>query len=177
MTGPSSVIVRTRKELESFIGNLKHACKVAPQGCTFLCRKSIFCPLFGSPTTQLGSNENFVWTSPGGGNSFDPGMANYKLFSYPLPDFQFLSDPAGTIGNGTIFPGEWFISKWTQPQEQLSIAYKVLLAVIISALLWGHQWAQKWVEFCSTIMGVVEVLHSSDLAHPENLISWCSSSI
>ena len=42
----------------------------------------------------------------------------------------------------------------------LTIAYKEIFPIVLTASLWGHQWSAKPVKFCSDNTGVVEVLRS-----------------
>ena len=77
-----------RKELESFIGHLHHACKVVPQGRTFLCQMINLLAALKGTTIQFVLTEIFTWSSPGGGNSFTPGMV--PAASFPLNEHHYL---------------------------------------------------------------------------------------
>ena len=88
----------------------------------------------------------------------------------PLPDFLVLSNAAGALGYGAISGQGWFVGKWSIAQQPLSIAYKELFPVIIAAMLWGHTWATKRVEFYSVNISVVSVLGSSTLKDPNMMV-------
>ena len=88
----------------------------------------------------------------------------------PLPDFSVSSDAAGALGYGPILDNEWFAGKWSISQKPLSIVYKELFPVVISAALWGHQWVTKRVQFCSDNMAVVCVLRSGTLKDPNMMV-------
>ena len=51
----------------------------------------------------------------------------------------------------------------------LTIAYKELFPIVLTASLWGHQWSAKPVEFCSDNTAVVEVFRS-DTSRDANLM-------
>ena len=96
----------TRKELEFLIGHLQHACKVIPQGWTFLRRMINLLTAFRREDHSIRFNREFhldlaLWLeffTSWNGQSFllAPQLA-------PLPDFQISSDASGTMGYGDIF--------------------------------------------------------------------------
>lgn len=136
------------KELESLIGNLHHTCKVAPQGCTFLRWMINLLSVFRKEDHPIRLNKEFhldlIWWldffRSWDGSSFflSPQWA-------PLPDFQVSSDAAGTLGHGAIFEREWFAGAWSSAQMPMSMAYKELFPVVVSASLWGSQWSYRCV--------------------------------
>ena len=163
----------TRKELESFIRNLQHACKFIPQGRTFLHRMINLLSAFWRDDHPIRLNQEFCldlfwWCEfflSWDGLSFflSPQWA-------PLPDFHVSSDAAGSLGFGAIFDREWFVGEWSAAQQPLSIAYKELFPVAIAASSWGPLWASKHVEFCSDNMSVVSVLHSGTSRDPNIMV-------
>lgn len=158
-----------RKNLESLIGNLQHACKVVPQGRTFLRRMINLLSAFRKDDHPIRLNKDFhldlTWWRDffrsWDGRSFflSPQWA-------PLPDFQVSSDAAGTLGYGALFKRDWFAGAWSSAQMPLSIAYKELFPVVLAAALWGPRWSSRRVEFCSDNMAVVEVLRSGTSRDP-----------
>ena len=88
----------------------------------------------------------------------------------PLPDFSVLSNATGALGHGAISGQGWFVGKWSIAQQSLSIAYKELFPVVISAMLWGHTWATKRVEFYSVNISVVSILGSITLKDPNMMV-------
>ena len=94
-----------RKNLESFIGHLPHACKVVPQGRTFLCRMINLLSAFRKDDHPIRLYKDFhldlTWwrdffRSWDGCSFPSPQWA-------PVPDFQVSSDAAGTLGYGALF--------------------------------------------------------------------------
>ena len=74
------------------------------------------------------------------------------------PDIFINSDAAGSIGFGAIYNDSWFAGKWPEGSEQLSIAVKELIPIVLAADVWGSTWAGKIVEFQSDNMSVVDSL-------------------
>ena len=167
----------TRKELESLIGHLQHACKVIPQGRTFLRRMINLLTAFRREDHPIRLNREFhldlAWWleffTSWNGKSFllAPQWA-------PLPDFQISSDASGTMGYGAIFMSHWFTGSWSVSQLGFSIAYKELFPIAIAANLWGHYWSSRRVEFLSDNTSVVDVLKSGTAKDPNlmNLLRY-----
>ena len=156
----------TRKELESLIGNLQHACKVIPQGRTFLRRMINLLSAFRRDDHPISLNQDFRLDLSWWREFFHSWDGFSFLLSpqwAPLPEFHFSSDAAGALGYGAIFDNEWFVGEWSSSQKPLSIAYKELFPVVVAFHLWGHCWAAKRVEFRSDNMAVVSVLRSGTL--------------
>ena len=161
-----------RRELESLIGHLHHACKIAPQGRTFLRRMIDLLCTFRRDDHPIRLNQEFhldlTWWRKlfhrWDGLSFflTPEMG-------PLPDFQVSSDAAGTLGYGAIFQHQWFCGPWSACQQPLSNAYKELFPIVVAAHLWGPQWSSRWVEFLCDNESVVAVL-SSGTSRDSNLM-------
>ena len=158
-----------RKELESLIGHLHHACKIAPQGRTFLRRMINLLCAFQRDDHPIRLNKEFrldllwwqelfqVWD----------GLSLFLTPTWaPIPDFQVSSDAAGSLGYGAIFEGHWFSGSWSASQAPLSIAYKELFPVVVAAHLWGPSWASRRVEFLCDNEAVVSVLKSGTSRDP-----------
>lgn len=163
----------TRKELESLIGNLQHACKVVPQGRTFLRRMINLLSAFRRDDHPIRINQDFRLDLRWWREFFHSWDGLSFLLSpqwASLPDFYVSSDAAGARGYGAIFDHEWFVGEWSAVQHPLSIAYKELFPVVIAASLWGHRWASKRVEFCSDNMAVVNVLRSGTTKDPNMMV-------
>ena len=144
-----------RKELESLIGHLQHACKVVPQGRSFLCRMiNLLCAFL-----------DLVWWQ-----EFFQSWNGCSFFQYPqwapLPNFVVSSDASGALGYGAVFQGHWFSGAWLPTQVSPSIEYKELFPIFVAAYLWGPQWASKRVNFLSDNRSVVDILRSGTSRAP-----------
>ena len=89
-----------RHELEPLIGHLHHACKIAPQGRSFLRRMINLLCAFRRDDHPIRLNQEFqqelfqTWD----------GLSFFCMPTWaPLPDFHVLSDAAGSLGYGAIF--------------------------------------------------------------------------
>ena len=104
----------TRKELESLIGNLQHACKVVPSGRTFLRHMinlpSAFCredhPIRLNRAFHLDLSWWLEFFQSWNGYSFvlSPRWA-------PIPDLHVSSGAASSVGYGAILGRDWFAGR------------------------------------------------------------------
>lgn len=129
-----------RNHLVSLTGHLQHACKVIPQGRTFLRRMINLLSAFRKDDHFIRLNRDFHldltrWRDLL--RSWDGRSFFLSLQWAPLPDFQVSSDAAGTLGYGALFKRDWFAGPWSSAQMPLSIAYKELFPVVLAAALWS----------------------------------------
>ena len=108
----------TRKELESLIGHLQHACKVIPQGRNFLWRMINLLSAFRRDGHPIKRNQYFHLD-----------LSRWREFFHSWDGFSFLlspqwapspdvsSDAAGALGYGAIFDNEWFVGEWSSLQK------------------------------------------------------------
>lgn len=62
-------------------------------------------------------------------------------------DMDLYTD-ASSIGFGGYFQGQWFSERWpedlpTLSNQELSMAYKELYPIVVSAIAWGPSWSTK----------------------------------
>ena len=74
------------------------------------------------------------------------------------PDIQVQSDASGSWGCGALTEDKWFSFSWPDPLQELSIAHKELIPIVIAGFVWGKFWAGKVVRFMSDNQAVVMVL-------------------
>ena len=151
------------RELESLIGHLHHACKVAPQGRTFLRRMIDLLCAFRLDDHPIRLNQEFRRDLTWWRELFQTwdGLSFFCMPTWaPVPDFQVSSDAAGSLGYGAIFNTKWFCGAWSMEQQSLSIMYKKLFPIVVAASLWGSQWVSRQVEFLCNNESVVAVLKS-----------------
>ena len=170
----------TWKELESLLSYLQHACKVIPQGRTFLRRMINLLSVFRRDDHPVRLNQDFRLNL----SCWREFFHSWDCFSFllspqwaPLLEFQVFSDAAGALGYGAIFNNEWFVGEWLSLQKPLPIVYKELFPVVVASHLWGHCWAAKRVEFCSDNMAVVSVLRSGTSKNPIMMVILRSLSL
>ena len=106
----------TRKELESLIGNLQHACKVVPSGRTFLRRMVNLLSAFRRDDHPIRLNREFhldlLWWL-----EFFQSWNGYSFLLSPrwapIPDLHVSSDAAGSVGYRAILGRDWFVGRWS----------------------------------------------------------------
>ena len=162
-----------RRELESLIGHLHHACKIAPQGRTFLRRMINLLCTFRRDDHPIRLNQEFHRDLTWWQELFRSweGLSFFLMPTWaPLPDFQVSSDASGSLGFGAIFNNQWFFGAWSASQQPLSIAYKELFPIVVAAYLWGPGWASRRVEFLCDNESVVAVLSSGTSRDPDLMV-------
>ena len=83
---------------------------------------------------------------------------------------DLIADCRSDLGYSAIFDHKWFIGEWSASQQPLSIACKELFPVVVSASLWGQQWATEQVEFCLDNMAVASNQHLGTLKDPNMMV-------
>ena len=134
----------TRKELESLIGLLNHACKVVRSGRSFLRRMidllhAVHHPPHSRTPIRLnaGFRADLAWwrefLTRWNGVSFLPPPSH-------LPMTEFTSDASGSWGCGAWHRLSWFQVQWGPRSQALSIAQKELIPIILACDAWGSSW-------------------------------------
>ena len=150
----------TRRELESLIGTLQHACTVIRPGRTFL-RNAI--PLLKMAKQQhhhirlsVEIRSDLAWWKlfaaswNGTGLVIQPNSTTYVI----------TSDASGSWGCGAWFDNNWFSVPWEQSHSTLHITTKELVPIIIAAITWGHLWKGGQVVARCDNMAVVSALNN-----------------
>ena len=59
----------------------------------------------------------------------------------PASELGLYTDASGLIGGGAYYgqEGRWMLGRWSKEQQQLSIEYKELYAVLVACSTWGHK--------------------------------------
>ena len=163
--------VCSRKELESLIGLLNHACKVVRPGRTFLRRmidllhaRSL--PTHAGKNTPIRLNAEFradlswwqCFTQSWNGSSFLPTPPQ-------LPQSQVASDASGHWGCGAWGLGRWFQVQWNPRIEELPITVKELIPILIAGVVWGQTWSGHQVQCLCDNQAVVACIRSRTSRH------------
>ncbi|CAC5383023.1 unnamed protein product [Mytilus coruscus] len=145
----------TKHEMLNLLGHLNYACKVIIPGRSFV---SYLLTLAHSVkelnhhvTITKGCRDDmamwFKFLCQWNGISFfiSDNVINAS-------DFYLFTDASSTIGYGGYFRKRWFHGIWPddfiRPDEEFfSMAYLELYPIIISAILWGHEWSTKRILF------------------------------
>lgn len=140
----------TRKDLQSLVGKLQHACKVVKPGRTFMRR--IF-ELLGTATKMhhhirlnLAIRSDLLWW-----NTFLVTWNGVAMVSKSNaePWATIFTDASGRMGCGAWWGHQWLQLKWCWVRDfgNLLITQKEVLPVVLACAEWGNQWGGKLVQF------------------------------
>ena len=159
----------TRKELESLIGLLNHACKVVRSGRSFLRRMidllhSVRRPPNSSVPIRLnkGFQADLAWW-----NLFLEKWNGVSFLLPPahLPRVRMTSDASGSWGCGAWHGSAWFQVTWDHRSLPLLIAEKELIPIVLGCATWGQRWSGHLVEcFCDNQV-VISCIRSRTSRH------------
>ena len=160
----------TRRELESLIGSLHHACRVVQPGRTFLRRMIDLLCCFRHANHPIRLNVEFRrdlhwWLSfvqEWNGVSF---FLSSELS--PLPNLMVSSDASGSRGFGAVWKHNWFAIPWSNFPSPPSIAFMELVPIVVAASVWGTSWSRLRVQFLCDNEAVVYILNSGTSKAPD----------
>lgn len=138
-----------RRDLESLIGLLNHACKVVRSGRSFLRRMidllhSVQRSPHGKNLVRLnrGFRADLAWwrqfVTRWNGISYLPPPSH-------LPRVEVTTDASGTWGCGGWHEDKWFQLQWDARSQHLSIAEKELIPITLACAMWGSSWHGRQV--------------------------------
>eukprot|EP00794_Sanderia_malayensis_P000850 gene850-biopygen113 len=151
----------TKRQLLSLIGYLQHCCHAIVPGRPFL-RRLIDCAhgvkdLRHSVKLSSEALADLLWWQ-----RLLTACNGKSLFLYnqqtPVQDISISSDAAGSLGFAAINGLAWFAQPWPKGCENLSIAVKELIPIVLAAYVWGPTWSRLHVLFKCDNMAVVECL-------------------
>ena len=138
-----------RKQLESLIGLLNHACKVVRSGRSFLRRMidllhSVHHPPHSKTPIRLnkGFRSDLAWWA-----TFIQQWNGISFLNPPahLPRVHLYSDASGSWGCGACCGTAYFQLQWDPSSRHLSIAEKELIPIILACEAWGAAWQDQQV--------------------------------
>ena len=138
-----------RRQLESLIGTLQHACRVIKPGRTFLRRMIdlLRTPSATKPHHHIRLNCEFRadlqwwrvfavhWN----------GVAMFPLAAAPV--LEMTSDASGGWGCGAWSGSRWFQFQWCTQMQGHHIAFKELFAGLLACIAWGRGWHGKRIRW------------------------------
>ena len=139
----------SRRELESLVGLLNHACKVVRSGRSFLRRMlDLLRAVPGRPRCPHPIRLNREFRSDLAWWQTFASQWNGVSFLAPpphLPAKVMASDASGLWGCGAWYDDHWFQLKWNKASLPLPIAVKELLPIVLACELWGPSWGNNRV--------------------------------
>ena len=153
----------SRQNLQSLTGLLQHAVNVIRPGRPFLHRLYALQQVVTRPSHHIRLNAAawgdimwwhiFVNKWKGISLAWDLGCHS--------PEITVYSDASGSWGCGGYTTTDWFQYKWLAHHQDLSIASKELIPVVISAAIFGRCWSGKLVNFMVDNLAVVQALQAT----------------
>ena len=154
----------TRKELESLVGHLNHACKVVRSGrsflrCMFDLLHAVKLPSHSSARMRLsrGFCSDLAWWQE---FVLQWNGVSFLLPPSHLPQLDMSSDASGSWGCGAWHQSRWLQVQWGPQSQSLSITEKELVPIILACDLWGRAWQGRRVRCHCDNQVVVACLRS-----------------
>ena len=153
-----------RRQLESLVGTLNHACKVVRCGRSFLRRMLDLLHRAPAPTGRpylIQLNREFrsdlMWW-----RTFVMAWNGVSFLLPPshLPQLQMASDASGSWGCGAWHGRHWFQLQWDERAAPLPIMAKELLPIVLAVSVWGPGWGGHRIICLCDNQAVVACLHS-----------------
>ena len=72
-------------------------------------------------------------------------------------DLNLWTDAAGSLGYGAYLQGAWIMGTWSPSQQQHSIQWKELFAIVAAAATWGPTWQRKKIRVHCDNLAIVQV--------------------
>ncbi|CAG2206565.1 unnamed protein product [Mytilus edulis] len=178
----------TKREMLSLLGHLNYACKVIIPGRSFVSYLLTLAhsvkELYHHVTITKGCRDDmamwFKFLSQWNGISFfiSDNVINAS-------DFHLFTDASSTIGYGGYFRKRWFQGSWPDDfirpdEESFSMAYLELYPIVISAILWGHEWSTKRILFHCDNMSSVYIINKGRskcnvIMNLVRRLTWCAA--
>ena len=154
----------SRRELESLVGLLNHACKVVRSGRSFLRRMIDLLHCAHHPPRRdvpirlnTAFRSDLAWwqlfVSRWNGISFLPTPSH-------LPVVEMATDASGSWGCGAWHQTAWFQIRWDSRSCDLPIMVKELIPIVLACATWGHRWSDHQVRCHCDNQAVVACLRS-----------------
>lgn len=145
----------TRKQLESLLGKLSHACGVVVHGRTFL-QRLINLLRTSKPRQKFIRLPKQACLDLHWWNYFLPTWNGISFFDLPewtlVPYFELSTDASCMKGFGGFYKKEWLSVAWLPAQQYFGMAYKKL-----SHNFWGHHRRHQRVFFHCDNQSVVQI--------------------
>ena len=149
-----------KRELQSLVGLIQHACKVVRPEHIFVQRLIETMEVAKHADHWVRLNASFrsdlLW--------WDTFLVEWNgvsmLWSRNLyRKVTLTSDASGTWGCGAFANSQWFQVEWSNDFKAFPIHVKELIPIVIGAIIWGHDWSGEIVRFICDNQAVVEVVN------------------
>ena len=149
----------TKRELLSLVGQLHHTSAVVKPGRTFLRR------FIDLSTTVKKLHHHICLTNSARSDieCWHSFLTIWNGISYlpPTEPHEFIeSDASGSWGGAAIWGHLWFHFRWPNSWQNINIAAKELLPILLAAAIWGKEWTGRSVRCWSDNAAVVAVVNT-----------------
>lgn len=163
----------TQRELDSLLGKLSFAARVVVPGRTFMRRlwdlntKFAQAKPFFTITLSDECRKDLNW--------WDHLLTNWNGRSFflhsvwtPAEDLGLYTDASGSLGWGAYYGAEqrWMSEKWTAEQQDMSIDFKELFAIVAACAAWGQGWTSMRIRLHCDNLPVVQCVTSGSSRAP-----------
>ena len=154
-----------RRDLESIVGSLNHACRAVRPGRAFKRRLQNLMTTVARDGRRVRLNlearADIEWW-----HQFGLEWNGTSLMRAVVTDEEprevMLSDASGNWGCGATWKGKWFQIKWSETTgaKDWSIMPKELLPIVVAAVVWGKHWKGSVIKARCDNMAVVASIKS-----------------
>eukprot|EP00731_Ephydatia_muelleri_P001265 Em0001g1265a len=153
----------SKRELQSLIGHLQHACKVVRYGRSFLHRMINLSTVAKKPHHHTRLSRSFradlAWWSVF--LEAWNGISVMNSRSTAAPSVMLTSDASGSWGCGAFCStGEWFQFQWPPEWSGVNITAKELFPLVVGCAIWGDRWCGKVIRCLCDNAAVVAIVKS-----------------
>ena len=164
----------SKRELESLLGVLQHACTVIPAGRVFLRQIISLLSTTKQPHHHIRLN-----------NAFCSDLTLWRIFALHWngkglismvykTEVLLTSHASGSWGCGAWSNSDWFQLSWDQVSQHFQVAIKELIPILIAAVIWGGKWKGCVVVANCDSEAVVVTLNSRCSKDPHLMQMLCT---
>ncbi len=129
-----------RRQLESLIGLLQHACRVVRPGRSFLRQMIALLGHSHRPYHRIRLNRRFKADLMWWRTFLSSWNGVYVFPPTASPQVSFASDASGLWGCGAWCGTKWLQYQWPPQADPHHIAFLELVAVLLACAAWGPEW-------------------------------------
>ena len=154
-----------RRDLESLVGSLNHACRAVRPGRAFKRRLQDLMTTMEREGRRgrlnVEARADIEWWHQFGLNWNGTALMR-SVVTDEVPSEVMLSDASGNWGCGATWQGKWFQIKWSDATrtKEWSIMPKELLPIVVAAVVWGKHWKGSVIKAMCDNMAVVASIRS-----------------
>lgn len=156
----------TKRELQSLLGLLNHAASVVGPGRTFM--RGLIDSLKGVKRQHhhvrlsRQAKADLLWW-----DFFSEGWNGISAIpSTEAASHTFCSDASGSWGCGAAWRKQWLQLQWPHAWQNVNIAVKELVPVVLAMAIWGSAWSREKVEVYCDNEAVVYAINAGRVRDP-----------